>query len=852
MIRILRSYFISQQRTVLRLMTKFRKAVSFPFLPEDFIFNQSDELSKVIFPLIKRVVAMEGPANMDILQSRVNTMLEGFVLDSDVIDSIQSMVREAATSITETTFKRLLTAYDTGDELGETLAEIKDRMSEVFSDVLKNRVNTIARTETMRAANASRIMAYEQSGVVNKVQFYTAIDERTCFRVNTRILTKRGSVRIQKIKKGDYVLTHRDRYRKVIATHRHIYEGSMTSIYIKGITGRKAWNSSTDSNGLRGLTCTSEHPILVNGEWIAAKDIVAGDKITYRAKPCPYCSKLIPIYMNTCSTSCRTKAFNEERWKDPQQHINLSEQNKEYGKAERMRAVFDEMFDNSLAFRLKFGRAVSKGNILWNAIPENKAKVIKRNKKSAQYPTHPFKQQWVRDKGAKALYKTLGRNHNGGSFLEKKVAWWLNNQDIKYEPQKYFNNGKRRFFVDFYLPEYNIIIEADGSYWHNDKETKERDKGLRKVFSGKILHFSQDIIIDDFKRCIFSLSKTVRQQNCFVEVEVSKVETWELGKSSPVYNLTVEEDNSYIASNVVVHNCDTCMSYHNKVYKLSDPNIPVIPIHPNCRCTWLPVVSTKYLKGIMDVYKSLVQKIGTSASGNRGHAGRPGKIGGSRVGNSKLQKEAKDFIAAFAKRRTDDMEQLSAIVDGKRVDIFGDAIGSRVTIPEEIISKMEYSVHNHPGSASFSSGDVHLFLNSPKLIRVDVIGKDGTLYSIEKKRGEKYSRIYKASIEEAQQEWHSVEEKIRPSYQKEYNRDNSLSASLWKEETHNVMKEVASRFEFKYSRKDNVYKAFVARISKGDEIEQSKIGFVLEDTEINNPPYVNNVHLAIVVDRSKQ
>jgi len=178
--QVLRSYFIAQERKTMNALTKFRKAVSFPFLEKEFINSQKDELSDIIYPLIKRIVNNEGTISMEALQSRVTELIGDFKLDDDVLASIQSMVRTAASEVTETTFKRLLIQYDTGLELGETISEIKQRMTTVFQDAVKNRVDTIARTEVMRASNESRLLAYEQSGVVNKVRWYTAVDERRC------------------------------------------------------------------------------------------------------------------------------------------------------------------------------------------------------------------------------------------------------------------------------------------------------------------------------------------------------------------------------------------------------------------------------------------------------------------------------------------------------------------------------------------------------------------------------------------------------------------------------------------------------------------------------------------------
>ena len=178
--KALSSYFAKQEQSFLKAFEKYKKDVSFPFLEKDFINSQKDDLFKIIYPLIKKVVNNEGQVGMAALQAKVTKLLGDFNLDDDVIFNIQSMIRTAVSEVTETTFKRLLLQYDTGLQLGESILEIRSRMSKVFQDAVKTRVNMIARTEVMRASNESRIMAYEQSGVVQKVRWYTAIDERRC------------------------------------------------------------------------------------------------------------------------------------------------------------------------------------------------------------------------------------------------------------------------------------------------------------------------------------------------------------------------------------------------------------------------------------------------------------------------------------------------------------------------------------------------------------------------------------------------------------------------------------------------------------------------------------------------
>src|SRR5690606_39186797 len=57
--------------------------------------------------------------------------------------------------------------------------------------------------------------------------------------------------------------------------------------------------------------------------------------------------------------------------------------------------------------------------------------------------------------------------------IEIAVANELTERGIKYEEQ--YNLGDK-FRLDFLLPEYGIVIECDGDYWHNLPEVKRRDR----------------------------------------------------------------------------------------------------------------------------------------------------------------------------------------------------------------------------------------------------------------------------------------------------------------------------------------------------------------------------------------
>ena len=57
--------------------------------------------------------------------------------------------------------------------------------------------------------------------------------------------------------------------------------------------------------------------------------------------------------------------------------------------------------------------------------------------------------------------------------IEKKVYEELKNRGLLFETQKLING---KFLVDAYIPALNLIIEADGDYWHSLPKTIGRDK----------------------------------------------------------------------------------------------------------------------------------------------------------------------------------------------------------------------------------------------------------------------------------------------------------------------------------------------------------------------------------------
>lgn len=143
---------------------------------------------------------------------------------------------------------------------------------------------------------------------------------------------------------------------------------------------------------------------------------------------------------------------------------------------------------------------------------EGKLKISKEQKrkigqtKSEFYKKHP---------GKHPNYILSRKGHT--SYIEKKIKTFLEKElRLKEGKDFFFNNPdkteKTRRYPDFQFPKLNIIIEADGEYWHKDKE-KDRFRDLELSNAGWLIyHFLGHDIVNNFemvKERIDSLLKIV-------------------------------------------------------------------------------------------------------------------------------------------------------------------------------------------------------------------------------------------------------------------------------------------------------------------------------------------------------
>lgn len=99
------------------------------------------------------------------------------------------------------------------------------------------------------------------------------------------------------------------------------------------------------------------------------------------------------------------------------------------------------------------------------------------------------------------------------SDIECKISKQLDDLSIAYDFQHFIFSKKfgRGFCFDFYLPEFNVMIEADGDYWHtldsSVKNDKEKDKYCKFRHFNLVRIKGSEINKKDFDISLYLLNK---------------------------------------------------------------------------------------------------------------------------------------------------------------------------------------------------------------------------------------------------------------------------------------------------------------------------------------------------------
>jgi uracil-DNA glycosylase family 4 len=353
-----------------------------------------------------------------------------------------------------------------------------------------------------------------------------------CF-ISARVLiyTAEGYRPIKDIKIGDLVLTHRGRFRKVtyIRPYEVLPEGSeVVRFTVRGTTG--------NTRPVR-MTVTPEHPFYVAGSWKLASELQTGDCLSVLGDRCDVCAK--PFFVrydryearnwHTCSRLCHN------------QRVFHSPEIREKVRLTMLQQYRDGRRDAQTI-------ALRANEVTRQLVASGQAR-LQRLTAGERH----------RSRVAMAQNITAGRSRGMVGFGEAELKVILDRLGVR--SVHLFALPDSAFLFDFCLPEEKILIEVRGPGFAAGAVPHERaliKEGLAaehgylviNLWWAQILH--QPSMIEDLLRRVL---RNHAGEYTFVEAIVEDVVTRRTRKNFRLYNIGVEEDESYIADGLVSHNC---------------------------------------------------------------------------------------------------------------------------------------------------------------------------------------------------------------------------------------------------------------------------------------------------------
>lgn len=369
-----------------------------------------------------------------------------------------------------------------------------------------------------------------------------------CFVGNkgVNVLTEQdGYKNIKDIRVGDRVLTHTGKFKAVTNTlewYDKKYYGKFIKITYK--------TYKRDGERLVTLKVTPDHEFMTDRGWVKAIDLKSTDKFKQLTTCCATCGIETSVRPKRnhkgglegcfCSRSCKAKY----QWSLKSHRKNISEKSSKQMK-EKWENPTESMLDQVRKMN-SVNRKKIDSNEFWAQQPENlsilQKNIAKINQKLQRNKTS--KEETVLFDKIKEVFPTAISQH----ILEK----WC---------------------VDVFIPELNINIEYDGGGHYlpvyTGKYSMEsflakqegRDIYLQKC-GYHVLRYSEVPTKSQIKEDVIRMSKNHTDEYGFNNIDIVSVETVKNGKGGyKLYDITVEDDESFVVNGIVSHNCRCKLTY---------------------------------------------------------------------------------------------------------------------------------------------------------------------------------------------------------------------------------------------------------------------------------------------------
>jgi SPP1 gp7 family putative phage head morphogenesis protein len=172
-IRALNELFREQEAEVLGLLEDADS-------PKEALFDQDkaeERFRKALTPHLRRVLT-EAAEDASVL-IHPEPAHRSKQLSEDALIWLMDRAAWLVKEINKVTRDALSVQLVDGFVEGESIPKLAARVRSVFDDCTRRRSLVIARTEVIAASNEGALEGYKASGVVEKVEFYAALDDRT-------------------------------------------------------------------------------------------------------------------------------------------------------------------------------------------------------------------------------------------------------------------------------------------------------------------------------------------------------------------------------------------------------------------------------------------------------------------------------------------------------------------------------------------------------------------------------------------------------------------------------------------------------------------------------------------------
>src|SRR3989442_12607646 len=354
-----------------------------------------------------------------------------------------------------------------------------------------------------------------------------------CFAAGTRISTAEGPKPIEDVAVGDFVLTHTGRYRRVLATRR-----------------REAPVNRISIHRLPAMLATDEHPFLTSEGWVGARDLV-GKYIRLGQPSGPVTPTTIEFEGEVDGELVYGRKTGQSE-ASRQRHQILGTRSLQV-KPVRARVELDETVGWFLGMYLAEGeinpelRSVRFTlGLHEEARAERLVSVLKERFALDAEITHVIEAptSWLTVRAhSKILCEWIAREFRRG-FANKGLPSWIHSTPTA------FRTGLLQGVADGDGTRVNV---------HQTRVTLSNETLVRQLFEvavgiGHTPCLKPEYMPANATRRPWSI--TLGGKPMYVRDRGYLVESVEpLDGSTTVYNLEVDEDNTYVANGVVVHNC---------------------------------------------------------------------------------------------------------------------------------------------------------------------------------------------------------------------------------------------------------------------------------------------------------